>query len=179
MEEDSVMPEYSVQDLKDLLNRAIDKFLEVDRELLDIGISERCVAHRLALHLQAFFPELHVDCEYNRRGLGVKALKPPKVALQWDDEEAKTVFPDIVVHKRMTPKHNTLVIEMKKTATGALADFDRDKLAAFTRRPFSYTLGAFLTFKVGGDAKFDIEWFPIPAPARKSPFQMSSSKQTT
>jgi hypothetical protein len=154
------MHEYSVDSLKGLLQKAIDTFIERDKELLVLGVSERCLAHRLAIYLQELFPALNVDCEYNRDGPNLKELKPPAEPLYWDDDEAKSVFPDIIVHRRNTSDSNLLVVEIKKIAKGGLANFDRDKLVAFTGEHFHYSLGAFVVFTTGDSAKVgSVEWF--------------------
>jgi hypothetical protein len=151
---------YSHADLQRLLRDAIDRFYAADSDLLRLGVSERCVSHRLAIHLQVLFPELQVDCEYNRDGPNRKELPPPDEPIAWDDDQAKTVFPDIIVHERGRPESNTLVVEMKKTGVGRLADFDRDKLRAFTGPRYAYELGAFLVFDTGDDGRFrPVEWF--------------------
>ena len=155
------MEDYSAEVLKTRLMEAIERLMERDRDLLVLNVSERCVSHRLALYLQELFPELNVDCEYNRNGPDTKQLKPPPMPLYWDDDESKSVFPDILVHRRNYPDRNVLVVEVKKTANGTLADFDRAKLDAFTRPDYNYSLGAFIVFQTGDDAKISsLEWFP-------------------
>ena len=155
------MEDYSVEVLKTRLMEAIERLMEHDRDLLVLNVSERCVSHRLALYLQELFPELNVDCEYNRNGPDTKQLKPPPIPFYWDDDESKSVFPDILVHRRNYPDRNVLVVEMKKTANGILANFDRAKLDAFTRPDYNYALGAFIVFQTGDDAKISsLEWFP-------------------
>ncbi len=61
-----------------------------------------------------------------------------------DDLEAKTVFPDIIVHKRGTTK-NLLVIEVKKK-DGGKDTKDIQKLKIFTHPEgfFKYHIGIFL-----------------------------------
>ena len=155
------MEDYPVELLKTRLKKAIERLMERDRDLLVLNVSERCVSHRLALYLQELFPELDVDCEYNRDGPDPKRLKPPPVPLYWDDDESKSVFPDILVHRRNNPGRNVLVVEVKKTANGTLANYDRAKLDAFTRPNYNYALGAFIVFKTGDDATISSpEWFP-------------------
>jgi hypothetical protein len=76
-------------------------FLEVfknDSHLLEVGANERSITHRFAVYLERFFPEYHVDCEYNRNGIEAKRLKVFKKKIDSDDEDGVTVFPDIIVH---------------------------------------------------------------------------------
>ena len=76
-----------------------------------------------------------------------------------DDTEAKTVFPDIIVHQR-NKGENLQVIEVKKSSNPDDGDFDRRKLAAFVRPPFSYQHGLFLRLKVGSsNTDYELDWF--------------------
>ena len=76
------------EDVKRRVIAAICALYRHDRELLDVDANERSITHKLAEHLQREFPGWHVDCEYNRVGREPRRL------------EAKTVFPDIIVHRR-------------------------------------------------------------------------------
>lgn len=150
----------ALADVKGRLQIAIDRFMEADRWLLQVSASERSVSHRLALHLQAVFRDWHVDCEYNRIGAARKAIDIPKDPIAWDDTEAKTVFPDIIVHQRGQDGLNVLVIEMKKD-DAPKAEFDRTKLRAFVL-DLSYEFAVFLRFTTGDDGHFlEAEWFEL------------------
>ena len=82
------------------------------------------------------FDDWNVDCEYNRQQANTKQLeflkvvrkilKDEKVRLKPDDTTSKSVFPDIIVHRRNTDE-NLLVIEMKKTTNQLREDFDFEK----------------------------------------------------
>ena len=50
------------------LAEALRAFWDADRYLLEHNLSERCIAGRVAFHLQHSFPEYQVDVEYNRAG---------------------------------------------------------------------------------------------------------------
>lgn len=119
---------------------AICRLYRHDRDLLDVGVNERAITHKLAEYLQDEFPNWHVDCEYNRRGTEVKRLNQ---FTNLEDTEARTVFPDIIVHRRRI-KHNLLVIEVKKTG-GPEDIYDIEKLRTFTENEdYRYRLGLFL-----------------------------------
>jgi excisionase family DNA binding protein len=153
-----------VAEIRTSLKRAMAQFIKRDHYLLEFDVNERSVSHRLALYLQAAFPKSAVDCEYNRDLAYTKELEPPTDPIEWDDTEAKTVFPDIIVHKRGSNHHNMLVVEMKKRTDGDDADFDRDKLTSFVEQ-YRYRKGAFETFTTGPSGKFNtVEWFPKPVP---------------
>ena len=107
---------------------AIADFQAGDQHLLEFDLNERTISHRFAVHLQQRFPGWDVDCEYNRYMDEVKSLQLPRDGISWNDSEAKTVFPDIIVHKR-GPGPNLLVIEMKKM--GLSPAFDYQKLEAY------------------------------------------------
>lgn len=160
----------SVDQMQASVKRAIEEFTRHDHYLLEFDVNERSVSHRLALYLQAAFPNWAVDCEYNRDLADTKMLEPPDQPIAWTDTDAKTVFPDIIVHERGLGT-NLLVIEMKKTSHGQHADFDRDKLRAYIAQ-FGYELGAFIPFKTGPDGRFgEIEWF------QRNPYQDAPSER--
>lgn len=129
---------------------ALKNFFETERQLLELNASERSISHKLAEHLEKEFPDWDVDCEYNRQGDRPKTL--PKALfndIKDDDQEAKTIFPDIIVHKRNQPE-NLLVIEVKKSNSREGDDKDRTKLMAFTdlSGDYRYKAGLFIVFDV-------------------------------
>jgi len=125
------------EDVKRRVIAAICALYRHDRELLDVDANERSITHKLAEHLQREFPGWHVDCEYNRRGREPKRL------------EAKTVFPDIIVHRRGNRK-NLLVMEVKKDS-GRDDSGDVEKLKQFTKDPkYRYEYGLLLKLRHEG-----------------------------
>lgn len=96
------------------INRAIEIFIAEDSYLIEVNANERSMTHKLACHLQAQFPYLHVDCEFNRLMSTVKALRliPPE-SISTDDTEGTTIYPDIIIHRRGTDE-NLIAIEAKK-----------------------------------------------------------------
>ena len=117
----------------DKINLSICDFSRDDQDLLMNDANERSISHKLAEHLQNHFPELKVDCEYNRHGNDVKKLERP-------------VIPDIVIHMRGIDEHNLCVIEIKKSNSNRGSDFDKKKLRSFTgdEYKYKYQLGVFL-----------------------------------
>ena len=138
----------SRDDVRQRLDAAVARLIEIDVYLLQADVNERSITHRLAMYLQEEFPEWHVDCEYNRDGHELKQL-----AL--DDADPSWVYPDIIVHVRGSAD-NLLVIEAKKTNSSVRVDRDRQKLDAFqTQLGYQYT--ALLT--LDQDAPWiGIEW---------------------
>lgn len=103
---------------------ALRTLLARDSCLLEVDANERSITHRLAMYLQEEFPSFDVDCEYNRDNVEPKKIGHLGLYPDDEDTEAKTVFPDIIVHKRGT-KDNHLVIEVKKSTNrvGRTADY--------------------------------------------------------
>jgi len=145
--------EYTLKDVKRKVERAIEILRKNDSFLIDNNANERSISHKLAEYLQQEFKEWHVDCEYNRIGDLIKKIEVPKDTITWDDTEQKTVFPDIIVHKRNTPD-NLLVIEIKKSNNTVKRDLDKRKLIAFTKDSngtedsYNYKFGFFICFNV-------------------------------
>jgi hypothetical protein len=130
------------------VSAAIKRLFEEDVQLLRIDVNERSISHRLALHLQHEFPEWDVDCEYNRKQHNdVKRLDLPVGSVSSNDTDAKTVFPDIIIHRRTKPD-NLLVIEIKKTTSRVSCEADFRKLAAF-KSQLGYSYALFLRFATG------------------------------
>lgn len=130
-------------DVKRRVITAVCMLYRHDRELLGTDTNERSITHKLAEYLQREFIYWHVDCEYNRSGFDPKRLLIDSWHVQPCDSEAKTVFPDIIVHKRLT-KQNLIVIEVEK-ANGAEDTKDVEKLETFTDgQQYGYQYGLFL-----------------------------------
>jgi hypothetical protein len=137
-----------LEDVKRRFMAAVLALYRYEHDLLDVGANERSITHKLAEHLQSEFPGWHVDCEYNRQGGAPKRLEWAGWLSRPDDTEAKTVYPDIIVHHRRT-KDNLLVIEVKKH--GGQADTkDKCKLETFLMDPaYQYRYGVFLRLGAG------------------------------
>ncbi len=137
-----------IQTLEHKVDIALNKLKQNDNLLLKINVNERTISHKFAEYLQKEFSKLSVDCEYNRHQKITKLLDLPKDHINWDDIESKTVFPDIVVHKRNTDNENLLVIEIKKSSNKIPRQFDITKVKAFTMSPYNYKFGLFLEINV-------------------------------
>lgn len=126
--------------------------------LIAAKTNERTISHKLAEYLQIGFPDLNVDCEYNRHGMEKKQLSLPTDKIDWNDTEARTVFPDIIVHSRGNDGNNILVIEVKKSSNSESRELDENKLIAFTSEPYEYRFGLFLELSMD-DAPDYLQWF--------------------
>ena len=146
------MRKYKESEIKEKVEIALGMLLKNDVFLLQHDINERSISHKLAEYLQQLFPDYHVDCEYNRHGIGIKRL--PRIC---QNEAHERVYPDIVVHLRGIDDFNMLVIEIKPTIT--LDICDKTKLELFTKRTglYKYWYGLFLGFN--GLRETELIWF--------------------
>jgi len=163
-----------LEDIKERVLSAVVDLFKYDSDLLDRETNERSITHKLAEHLQRKFPEWNVDCEYNRWFDKTKKIiyptkeivekltkeiiesttkktekeKSEEVAAKIAaDTKARTVFPDIIVHKRGR-QENLIVIEVKKRSNTSNRDGDFEKLKTFTKEgSFRYLVG--LSLEVG------------------------------
>jgi hypothetical protein len=141
------------------LQRARTAFMRRDRHLLTANANERSMTHKFAEHLQNQFRIWSVDCEYNRDGDVPKQLRGRFGAVPPDDENAHTVFPDIIVHRRGRQlggeRRNLVVIEAKKSGNND-GGKDRAKLQAF-RDEYGYAFTVLLLFVTGGNPDIRFE----------------------
>ena len=139
---------------------ALNRLIENDHQLLSYQVNERSMTHKLAEHLQALFPDWNVDCEYNRkRHEDTKTLDLRVENTNTDDTEAKTVYPDIIVHRRGSRGRdaNLLVLEIKKSNNLTGRDHDMQKLLAFVKQ-LDYQNAALVTICVRNDPGFEVTW---------------------
>lgn len=148
-EKDNLLNEINEDEIEKLVKNAIDRLLADDGDLLRNDVNERSITHRLACYLQELFPKWNVDCEYNRNHDKTKKLLTDRKKVGINDTEGTTVFPDIIVHKRIS-QENLLVIEVKKTTNASKNKFDIDKLDAF-KKELHYKHALFLRLKAGKD----------------------------
>ena len=128
---------------------ALEELLRRDRYLLEVDANERSISHRFGMYLQAVFPDFDVDCEYNRDGIEPKRLGHFELDPNEEDSDAKTVFPDVVVHQR-GKRENYLVIEFKKSSSMVDREVDLRKLRGYKEdRYLRYRYALFLLLNVG------------------------------
>lgn len=123
-----------------LIEKSFKELLKNDLSLLLFDVNERTITHKLAVYLEKYFPDYHVDCEYNRDGIGEGSKKIMNIRnnipaitqeeVTPEDENAVTVYPDIIIHRRGIPE-GFVVIEAKKK--GNEIDPDQQKLKAYKR----------------------------------------------
>lgn len=152
---------YSKEEIKKKVYIAIDLLIKNDSFLLKNDVNERSISHKLAEYLQQQFPEYNVDCEYNRiknqkmdHAYITKKINLPISELRSDDTTAKTVYPDIIIHKRGT-ENNLVVIEIKKKLSDEDKKYDINKLEAF-KKQLGYKNSLFIEFDNKGS--FEKKW---------------------
>lgn len=124
--------------------RAIGEFYAREGVLFDKDLGERTLTHRMAVHLERQFDGWEVDCDYNR--LGERLLKLPHGSIvSTDDELGKSIFPDIVVHRRAVPE-NLLAAEVRKATNHQPVEHEHHKLRGLTDPHlwFAYRIGVLL-----------------------------------
>jgi hypothetical protein len=129
----------------DKLVAALQEFYARETHLLEKDLGERTLTHRLAVHIEKQFGDWDVDCDYNR--LGERLFRLPKgTIVSTDDELGKSVYPDIVVHRRGVPE-NLLAIELRKAANHQPQQHDQHKLRGLTDPHlwFAWRIGVLLT----------------------------------
>jgi hypothetical protein len=147
---------------------SLRKFWAKDIALIQVNANERSISHKLAQYLEEQFKGWDVDCEYNRYGDDEKKVLNEELFGHWksfpvrvNDEDAKSIFPDIIVHHRRT-SDNLLVVEVKKSTTDWNSELDVQKLMALTRQKYKYgyKFGLRLVISMNGDATANnLEWY--------------------
>ena len=135
---------------------ALAEFYAQETYLLEKDLGERTLTHRLAVHLERQFEGWDVDCDYDR--LGERTLRLPKGSIvSTDDHLGKSVYPDIVVHRRAVPE-NLLAVEVRKASNHQPPEHDRHKLRALTDPHlwFAYRIGIYLTLAKTGVTSSDV-----------------------
>lgn len=147
------MNQYTIDQIRHKVNISLDMLYKNDYLLIENEVHERSISHKLAEYLQQQFPEYHVDCEYNRKGIDIKKLQGIAACRGTDNDR---VYPDIVVHIRNTDE-NLLVIETK-SKNNQDDVCDREKLRLFTERKgdYRYQLGLLIRFE---SSKPDCKWY--------------------
>jgi len=150
------------QKIQEKVSMSCELLQKHDAFLLENNLNERSITHKLAEYLQQQFHEYHVDCEYNRiknenmdQQYITKILNLPIENLKSDDTEAKTVYPDIIVHKRGTNDDNLLAIEVKKSTNRSTREFDFRKLLAF-KTQLKYIFALFIEFDNKGIKEYKL-----------------------
>lgn len=154
------MSDLTLAQAEKLVLETATRLLKQDAHLFAEDANERSITHRFAVYLEVAFAGWHVDCEYNRDHHDPKRLDlPSRYDISSDDLDAKTVFPDIIIHRRGTDQ-NFVVIEVKKSTNPEKDDWDLTKLRAF-KKQLGYRVAIFFRFYAGTqEGKFEYSILP-------------------
>ncbi len=128
-----------MEEIRNILETAINMFNENDVYLIENDLSERCICSRLALCIQqtlmtSRFSEYTVDVEYNRGAKGKD--KSPKIL------HDKKIVVDLIVHKRGQSEYygfdNLFCVEMKKSNSRYGYNDDKARLKDMTDYDYGY-----------------------------------------
>ncbi|SRR6266404_1506870 len=147
------------------IKHALAKLVESDAFLIKAEVNERSITHQLAVHLADEFKGLHVDCEYNR--MFKNGHNVPKRAVRRSgtqqvsiaDLNARTAYPDIIVHRREDDAHNLLILEAKKSGADVSEDYEKLNgfMASKNDKGLGYEFSAFVTFNTDDPADSSVE----------------------
>lgn len=155
------------KEIETAVENALAKLKDKDASIIKSGVNERTLTHLLAVYLTNEFEGYDIDCEYNRMWADGKEIAKEIIVPQGMEEmtevfdtEAKTVFPDIIVHKRDSAENNLLVIEAKKSSNKE-RHIDFNKLNGFMAEQGNggrgYRFSAFVVFNVTEPQKTSVE----------------------
>jgi hypothetical protein len=138
-------------EVREWLTTALCQLVKCDEHLFTVDANERSLTHRLAFHLERLLSGWDVDCEYNRRGDARKRISEYPVETRTDDDQGRTVYPDVIVHHRGKPS-NLLVVEVKKSSSDRGSADDLYKLGQYSapeeQGGLGYEYGAFVRLMV-------------------------------
>lgn len=138
---------------------ALKQLSVLDSYLLQNDLNERAITHRFAVYLENHFDGWDVDCEYNRLGDGPGPLFSEVERRLAEvsgyepltrDTIGRTVYPDVIVHRRGT-RENLLAIEVRKSTNPVPGDVDRAKLSGYKDDPdLDYRFACLVHLEVRG-----------------------------
>ena len=129
-----------LDDFLDVTDEAVKRVYEHDRSLIGSGASERSVAHRFAVYLEASLPKMNIDCEY---GLSEATSSPEDIPAIKGCEEKKEpgwIVPDILVHARNSKDEDNLAV-FEVRCGSELDECDKAKLGCMTSKEGRYGFG--------------------------------------
>jgi len=137
----SIDSENMVSELKELFKCANNAFIEKNRHLFDVGVSERTLCGALMVELyeslkQSPFNNYYVDVEYNRVG---DKYKMDYKTIEGPQQKVSNVSCDLIVHNRgKNGEHDNLIaLEMKKDYRKEKdKSADKNRLRFLTYRDF-------------------------------------------
>ena len=131
--------------MRNRLLNALHTFSRDERQLLESGVREDALSHRLAIHVAREFPDWDVDAEYDK--MHIDGIPSAKKYIASDGREHDAI-PDIIVHRRQV-MNNFLAIEIKKIGNQRGRDRDFVKLKAY-RHQLGYLFAVFVELGIAG-----------------------------
>jgi hypothetical protein len=137
-----------MQELKGMVNGALNRLYKQDQELLEFTVNERSVVFRFGLYFaeilsSSSFSGYNLDCEYNRN------MGKPKRTNKFPDG----VIPDVLLHRRNSNDENILVLEFKGYWNKSDRGNDHKKITEFTSQAednqYKYGLGGVVELEQG------------------------------
>jgi hypothetical protein len=162
--------------IKKAVKETLERLIKEDEYLFTIDANERALTHRMAIYLEEKIrlieADWNVDCEYNRDVTSQKEPYSKKLELTdlplpdytngpYEDENATTVFPDVIVHKRGkngANEGNLLVIEVKKSTSTVSEKFDKEKKLPAYLKHFYYKYACFVMLNTKTDIGYQYEF---------------------
>ena len=147
----------SIDDVKSLVEYALDHFCRNDSSLMDYkteveAVSERCMVFRIGWYIQNYMNKntkwstFDLDAEYNRCFDHPKSMY--KQTLDGIKSKIGDAVPDLLIHKRRTNSMNMVVFEFKKAGAyeEARRSVDYQKLKYFTdtHNEYKYKYGLWI-----------------------------------
>lgn len=128
------------QELKEIMEIALKKLYEKDKELINRKLHENAINHKLAIYLEEAINEkkgclniYSIDVEYHKNGNDLKTLLG-----------GEGFRPDIILHERNSNENNILLIEAK---IKLLDSKDENVLKNCLKTPFNYRFSVGIEYK--------------------------------
>lgn len=129
------------------MESSLSKLIENDNKLIDQGVKEECINHRLAIYIDEYYRQFCgeknyciVDLEYN------KNLDEKDREKEIHDKNGNLIKirPDILLHKRGSNDNNLIAIETKKDW---FRRHDMEKIQALLKPPYKYRYGFIILYR--------------------------------
>jgi len=119
--------------IKNNIRKAIQIFIEKDKKLLmQVNVHEVAISHRIAVYLEHLFPNLDIDCEYNKHYDGSSK-----------QSDGAKIRPDIIIHHREY-LNAVAIFEIKKAGPNSqLGKSDIKKLKK-AQKNLRYKIGVYI-----------------------------------
>ena len=134
--------------VKQIMESSLSKLIENDNKLIDQGVKEECINHRLAIYIDEYYRQFCgqknyciVDLEYNKN---LDREENREKEIQDKNGNLIKIRPDILLHKRGSNDNNLIAIETKKVC---FRRHDMVKIQALLKPPFRYLYGFIILYR--------------------------------